>query len=83
MDPNATVDLLNDAITEIDLCSAYDAASDLARWIKIGGFTPDLTPIKVMPELLEIIKRGILARSNDGKCLCYACLDRRLNQGEF
>lgn len=79
MDPNATVELINDAIAEMDLCSAYDHVSDLDYWIVMGGFIPESNGIKVNRDLLRIIKRGILQCSNEGHCTC----GHEKLQGEF
>lgn len=70
MDPNATIDLINDAIAEMDLCSAYDHATDLERWIVRGGFTPECS-LHINRDMIRIIKRGILQCSNEGRCACH------------
>lgn len=43
MDPNATLALLNSAITESRMDEANDHAHTLALWFRTGGFEPDWT----------------------------------------
>lgn len=69
MDPDATVELINDAIFTGDLCSAYDHVSDLDRWIANKGMIP-WVELRVNRDLLRILKRGILQCSNEGHCTC-------------
>ncbi len=41
MDPNATVQLIIEAIRTGDADGLADACEDLARWLRAGGFPPD------------------------------------------
>lgn len=40
MDPNATLALLLDAISEGDIAAASEHSEDLACWLEKGGFVP-------------------------------------------
>ena len=78
MDPEATVELINDAIFTGDLCAAYDHVSDLDRWIAKSGMIP-WSGLNINRDLVRILKRGILQCSNEGHCTC----GHEKLQGEF
>lgn len=63
MDPNATLELINNAIADLDLCSAIDSILDLKRWIMRGGYTPD-SRLQITVELLKTIHIGATPRRN-------------------
>lgn len=70
MDPEATIELINDAICTGDLCEAYDHIANLDAWILKNGMIP-WNGINATHDLLRILKRGILQCSNEGRCACH------------
>ena len=40
MDPNATVDLINECLARFDFYTAQTHWGDLAEWLAKGGFAP-------------------------------------------
>src|SRR5690606_23140791 len=59
MDPNATVELINEFIAAGQFAEAIDSIADLERWIYRGGFTPD-KGIRVSIRSLRLLKRSML-----------------------
>ena len=43
MDPQATLQLIEDAITDDDMETAYELCGVLDNWLARGGFHPDYT----------------------------------------
>jgi predicted ATPase len=58
MDPNATLQLLINALEEADMDTAREAARNLAEWVRGGGYMPSIDPpvfdflLTVMADLL-------------------------------
>jgi hypothetical protein len=60
MDPNATYDMLVDAILADDTDGAIEHARNLWNWLSKGGFAPDRPKINPVPMNIPGLRQFII-----------------------
>ena len=63
MDPNATLDLINQHLDDEDLDEAQEALDNLASWLESGGFKPE--DEKTSDTLLRCASHGLHPHNPD------------------